>query len=62
MPALNSNCLAWVEYDSGTVHLRFRHGHSSTLHGVREYHYSGLLNASSPGRYFNTFLKGGCQP
>jgi hypothetical protein len=58
MPALNSSCLSWVEYDSGTMHLTFRNGGSYTLHGVPEHYYYGLLNASSAGWYFNTYLKG----
>ena len=58
MPALNSSCLSWVEYDSGTMYLSFRSGRSYTLHGVPECHYHGLLNSSSPGWYFNTYLKG----
>jgi hypothetical protein len=60
MPALNSSCLTSVEYDfdSGTMSLGFRSGRTYTLHGVPEYHYHGLLNASSPGRYFNVYLKG----
>jgi hypothetical protein len=60
MPTLNSSCLASVEYDydSGTMHLRFRNGRSYTLHRVPEYHYHGLLNASSPGWYFNYYLRG----
>jgi KTSC domain len=58
MPALSSSCLSWVEYDSGTMYLRFRSGRSYTLSGVPERHYHGLLNASSPGWYFGTYLKG----
>lgn len=59
MPSLNSSsCLSWVEYDSGTMQLRFRSGRSYTLRGVPEHHYHGLLNASSAGWYFNAYLKG----
>jgi hypothetical protein len=58
MPALSSSCLSWVEYDSGTMYLTFRTGRSYTLRNVPEYHYYGLLNTSSPGLYFNTYLKG----
>jgi hypothetical protein len=58
MPSFNSSCLAAVEYDSGTMRLRFRSGRTYALHGVPERHYYGLLNASSPGWYFNTYLKG----
>ncbi len=58
MPSLNSSCLSWVEYDSRTMQLGFRSGRSYTLRGVPEYHYRGLLNASSAGWYFNAYLKG----
>ena len=58
MPALNSSCLSWAEFNSGTLYLKFRNGRSYTLRGVPEYHYHGLLNADSPGWYFNTHLMG----
>lgn len=58
MPSLNSSCIAWVEYYAGTMQIRFRNGRTYTLHGVPEHHYLGLLSASSPGWYFNTYLKG----
>jgi hypothetical protein len=58
MPALNSSCLSWVEYDSGTMRLTFNSGRSYTLRGVPEHHYYGLLRSSSPGSYFNDHLKG----
>ena len=58
MPSLNSSCLSWVEYDSGTMILTFRSGDRYTLRGVPERHYLGLLQTSSAGWYFNTYLKG----
>jgi hypothetical protein len=60
MPALNSSCLAWVDYDfdSGAMYLRFRNGRSYTLRRVPERHYYGLLRTWSPGWYFDTYLKG----
>jgi hypothetical protein len=58
MPSLNSSCLSWADYNSGTLRLAFRSGRTYTLHGVPEYHYYGLLSASSPGWYFNAYLKG----
>jgi hypothetical protein len=58
MPALNSSCIAWAEYNSGSLQLRFRNGRSYTLRGVPERHYHGLLRASSAGWYFNAYLKG----
>ncbi len=39
MPSLNSSCLSWVEYDSGSMQLRFRNGRTYMLHGVPEHHY-----------------------
>jgi KTSC domain len=58
MPALNSSCLSWVEYDSGTMELTFCSGRTYTLRGVPVHHYHGLINAASPGRYFIAYLKG----
>jgi len=60
VPALSSSCLAFVEYDykSGIMYLRFCSARIYTLHGVPDYHYVGLLSASSPGWYFNFYLKG----
>jgi hypothetical protein len=40
------------------MYLRFRNGGSYTLHGVPDHHYHGLLNTSSPGWYFNYYLRG----
>jgi hypothetical protein len=58
MPALNSSCLSWVEYDSGTMRLTFNSGRRYTLYRVPEHHYVDLLRSSSPGSYFNDHLKG----
>jgi hypothetical protein len=58
MPALNSSCFSSADYNSGTLRLTFRSGRSYTLRGVPEYHYYGLLKASSPGWYFNYYLRG----
>lgn len=58
MPALNSSWILWVEFNLGTMELTLRNGRTYTLRGVPEYHFVGLVNASSPGTYFNTYLKG----
>lgn len=60
MISLSSSCLSAVDYDHATLvmHLRFRNGRTYTLRGVPIEKYIGLLNASSKGRYFNTYLKG----
>jgi hypothetical protein len=60
MPALSSSAISWVEYDPATrvLHITFRFGFRYSLRGVPEDHYLGLLNAESPGAYFNTYLRG----
>lgn len=58
MPALTSTCLPRADYESGTLYLTFKSGRTYTLRGVPEYHYLGLINASSAGWYFNHYLKG----
>ena len=60
MPSLNSSAISWVDYDpwSRTLEITFQSGRTYTLQGVPEYHYIGLLNASSAGRYFNDHLRG----
>jgi hypothetical protein len=60
MPALNSATISWIDYDPYVriLQVTFRSGRTYTLRGVPEYHYSGLLNAASPGAYFNENLRG----
>lgn len=58
MPSLNSSCITRAEYESGTLYLTFRSGRTYTLRCVPERLYLGLLSASSPGQYFNDYLKG----
>ncbi len=58
MPTLNSSCIRSAEYSFGTLYLTFNSGRSYTLRGVPERLYLGLISSSSPGRYFNSYLKG----
>jgi len=58
MPSLNSSCIRWAEYEFGTLSITFKRGKTYTLNNVPEYHYIGLITASSAGRYFNRYLKG----
>lgn len=58
MPTLNSSCIRRVEYADGTLSITFRSGSTYRLRRVPERLYHGLVNASSPGRYFNKKLKG----
>ena len=60
MPALNSSCLAWVEYDydSSSMHLGFRNGRTYRLPDVPPYHYHRLLNATLAGLVFQHLSSG----
>ncbi len=58
MPTLYSSCIRRAEYDSGTLNLTFVNGKTYTLRGVPQYHYYGLITASSAGWYFNHYLRG----
>jgi KTSC domain len=60
MPTLNSSAISWIDYDpvNRTLSITFHSGRTYTLRGVPEYHYEGLLNSSSPGWYFNAYLRG----
>ena len=60
MPALSSSAISWIEYDEGnlTLSISFRYGRTYVLSGVPYEHYEGLLHAPSPGRYFNSYLRG----
>jgi hypothetical protein len=60
MPALNSSVIAWIDYDptTGSLQIAFQSGRIYTLRRVPESRYIGLLTASSPGRYFNLYLRG----
>jgi hypothetical protein len=57
---LNSSAISLVEYDDETQELTvtFANGQSYDLTGVPPDMYEGLINASSAGKYFNTYLKG----
>lgn len=60
MPALASSHLASAEYDEAeqTLTIEFTAGESWEYEGVPERVYHGLLRAASPGRYFQTYIKG----
>ena len=57
---LQSSNLAACAYDdaSSTLHVRFRSGRSYALQGVAKSTYEALCEASSPGAYYNSELKG----
>jgi len=45
MPALNSSCLAWGEYDSGTMHPASATDAPTRCAALRPINYDGLLNS-----------------
>lgn len=60
MPILNSSAIARVEYDPSTqtMQIWFRGGsHAYDFHGVPESVYQGLIQAPSPGTYYDRYIK-----
>jgi hypothetical protein len=53
-----SSAIRAVGYEGSTLTVEFHNGRTYNLTGVPEHHYYGLLNSSSPGWYFNYYLKG----
>lgn len=58
---VNSSNLASVGYDetSNTLEIEFNHGGIYQYSNVPESVYSGLMNASSHGQYFDANIKKG---
>ena len=56
---LNSSNLSSADYDpwSGTLTIAFHGGRVYLYHHVPPSEYSGLVNASSHGRYFHQYIK-----
>jgi len=59
MPLLNSSVLSRAEYDSplGQLTIWFHGGDVYVYHGVPEYVYTRLISSSSPGSYYNDYIK-----
>lgn len=57
---INSSAISLSEYDdeTQTLTITFSNGQSYDLTGVPPDVAQGLVDADSPGRYFNTRLKG----
>jgi hypothetical protein len=58
---LDSTCIDRVGYSPATRRMIVEFVHSQKeydLHDVPEHHFHGLINADSPGRYWNEYLKG----
>lgn len=58
MTIVNSSCIHSVGYEAGTLYITFRSGNTYPYHGVPEYHYLRLVEATSPGDYYNTYIRG----
>jgi len=58
---VSSTDIASVGYetDTQTLEVEFRSGTVYQYFNVPKFHYEGLLNASSKGRYFNEHIKNG---
>lgn len=58
MPALNSSAIEFVSYEpaSQRLHVTFRHGGTYTYFGVPPDVYEDLIDADSPGTYFNEVI------
>ena len=57
---LNSSAIQAVDYSSWTMILtiQFTSGGVYDFHGVPLFVFEGLINASSPGRYYNQYIRG----
>lgn len=57
--AVDSTNLSAVAYDPirAFLYIRFGHGGEYEYSGVPPSVHSGLMNASSKGQYFNTYIK-----
>jgi KTSC domain len=58
MISVVSSAIRAVGYDGSTLYVEFWNGRTYPLRGVPERHFYGLLNSSSPGWYWNTYLRG----
>lgn len=60
MPLLNSSAIRRVEYDpsSQTLQIWFTSsGQAYSYHGVPEDIYRGLINAGSPGSFYDRYIR-----
>ena len=59
MVPVHSSNLESVGYDSenNLLYVRFRSGDCYVYHGVPERIYSGIINATSPGKFLNENVK-----
>jgi len=58
MIPVSSSAIRAVGYDGHTLRVEFHGGRSYDHPGVPQYKFEGLINASSPGRYYNDNIRG----
>ena len=58
MITVTSTAIRAVGFAGGTLTVEFRSGRVYDHPGVPSRHFEGLLNASSPGRYYNRYIRG----
>ena len=58
MIPVSSTDLSSIGYEGTTLHIRFHSGGLYAYYNVPSGVYSGLMNASSKGRYFHANIKG----
>nr|DAD66406.1 MAG TPA: KTSC domain [Myoviridae sp. ctSyg22]DAN39455.1 MAG TPA: KTSC domain [Bacteriophage sp.]DAP62714.1 MAG TPA: KTSC domain [Caudoviricetes sp.] len=61
MILVSSSNVHSVGYDknTSTLYVKFHSGQTYAYYSVPEFHYTGLLNASSVGSYLDTYIKKG---
>ena len=58
MIPVTSSFIRAVGYDGSNLHVEFLDGRNYTHPKVPYYHFEGMLNAKSPGGYYNSFIRG----
>ena len=58
MKPVTSSDIASIGYDGSTLHILFNSGGIYQYTNVPHSTYSGLMSASSHGKYFHAFIKG----
>ena len=58
MVSVSSSVIRATGYDGGTRVIEFHSGRTYEYHGVPYSVYAGLINASSPGRFYTENIRG----
>ena len=58
MASVGSSVIRAVGYGGGTRVIEFHSGRTCEYHGVPYSVYAGLINASSPGRFYTENIRG----